>query len=863
MSDDRRRFEDLTLAQLIQQFAKAPAKTWRLLNGILDAPREQPTTARPTTIYAADPETPAAAAKWTKQLLAVRFTVPNALLLLYLTAVVCGLYGNSLLRGSGEAAPITVGSLAAGAPFLWLAFFIWLLAELVGHWAQLRAWWQSLDHLSKLRWIARLLPGLIGLTAVKLLTDSMTAPAYSALELVPTAIGRLALGAAVWLLIELIHWWIRRRASESSASADWTPPSPPTRPLRQRIDRGRIAIFILAAIASILVWINTTGNHIAPPIIILWLISAILWALAFAPLEWSFFEWATAKIDAARRIHWRRHSWAILAFALIMLLGIGFRLAELEAHPSEMNSDHVEKIRDSQRVSESESRIFFSNNGGREPIQFYLMSLLASLPGLGFNHFTLKLLTVIEGLITLPVLVAVGVELMGERRRKLGILAGLLLAGLVAVSYWHVALSRLGLRIVLTPLFTSLLLIYLARAMRRNQRSDYVKAALALGFGLYAYQAARMLPIAVVVGIAMAMIIRPISWRQRLMHLVNLAVLAFVAFMVFLPLFHYSLEEPEYFWERTSGRILGDDIPDEERLDAFNANVPILMSNIRNALLMFHWKGDIIWIHGLSFEPAMDVYTGVFLILGIAAWGARMLKSRDPVLWFAPVMIFIMLLPSALAIAFPGENPSHTRTSGVLPLVYLVAALPIAIIARHLMRTFPRRGAALAVIFCAAVLLLANQRNTHLYLDRYADAYTKAAYPYSEAGTVLRGFADSGGGYGNAFIIAYPWWWDHRAVGIEAGQPFWPNSIASLSDLPQFLDEARQRSGQFKLNPNRDLLFFYSPYDEEAPARLRQWFPNGYEREVHSPHSNARYYLLYRVPFLGKAGLEAFLGSQP
>lgn len=861
MSDDRRRFEDLTLAELIQQFVKSPARTWRLLNGILAAPREEP-DARTTTIYAPGPETPDAAAKGTKRLLAGRFTISNAQLLLYAAAVVCALYGASLLRGAVDIGQNRGDAAALDVSFLWLGFFIWLLAEWVGHWARLKVWWRELEGLARFRWLARLLPSLIGLSALKLLTDSMTAPAESALELVSAAIGRLALGILLWLLIEFIHWWIRRRARESSVLANWTPlPSPPTGPLRQRIGLGRIALFILAVIASILVWINTTGNHIAPPIIILWLVSAALWALVFAPLEWNVFEWAAARIDAARRVRWRRHSWALLAFALIMLLGMGFRLAELETHPAEMVSDHVEKILDSQRAAEGETRIFFSNNGGREPIQFYLMSLLASLPGLGFNHFTLKLLTVIEGLVTLPILVMVGVELLGERRRKLGILAGLLLAGLVAVSYWHAALSRLGLRIVLTPLFTSLLFIYLARAMRRNQRSDYVKAALALGFGLYAYQAARMLPIAVVVGVAMAMLIRPISWRERLMHLVNLAVLAFVAFMVFLPLFHYSLEEPKHFWERTSGRILGDDVEDEERLDAFNANVPVLMSNIRNVLLMFHWKGDVIWVHGQPLEPAMDMHTGAFLILGLAAWGARMLRSRDPVLWFAPVMIFIMLLPSALAIGFPGENPSHTRTSGALPLVYLAAALPIAIIARRLMRMFSGRGAALAVIFCGGVILLANQQNTHLYFDRYSDTYIEAAQPYSEVGAVLRGFADSGGGYGNVFIITYPWWWDHRAVGIEAGQPFWPNSIARLAELPQFLDEAWQRTGPFKLDPGRDLLFFYSADDEAAPEQLREWFPNGYEQWMETSRSGGGYFL-YRVPFLGKMGLDAFFNQR-
>ena len=855
MSDDRRRFEDLTLAQLPGQFVKSPVRTWRALRVVLRS------SSGSVRILAASPP-PArrrAARAWPRRMRIRSLNVDQARLLLYVAAVVCALFGNSLLRGTVDTEQNRGDAAGIDTSFLWLGFFIWLLAEWVGHGARLKAWWRDLDRLSKFCWLARLAPLLMGLASVRLLVDSMTAPAESALALVQATIGWLGLGVLLWLLIELGRGWLRRRAAQSTV--DIEPAGPVEAPLRRRIGRGRIALVILAAAASALVWFNTGGNTIAPPTIILWLVSAALWALAFAPLDWHFFDWATGRIDAARRINWRRHRWALMAFALIMLLGMGFRLAQLESHPPEMNSDLVEKIRDSYLVSEGEYRIFFSNNGGREPLQFYLMSLLGGLPGLGFNHFTLKLLTVIEGLVTLPILVMVGVELMGGRRRGFGLLVGLLLAALVAVSYWHAALSRLGLRIVLTPLFTSLLLIYLARAMRYNRRADYIKAALALGFGLYAYQAVRMLPVAVVVGVMMAMVIRRISWRERLMHLVNLAALVFVAFMVFLPLFHYSLEEPEHYWSRTSGRILGDNVGADERIDAFNANIPILMSNIRNALLMFHWRGDVIWLHGLPLAPAMDMYSGAFLILGLAAWAARMLKSRDPVLWFAPVMIFIMLLPSALAIAFPGENPSHTRTSGALPLVYLAAALPMAVIFCRLRRVFAGRGGLmLAAAFCGGVILLANQQNTRLYFDRYPDAYIKSAYPYSEAGAALRGFADSGGAYGNAFIFAYPWWWDHRAVGIEAGQLLWPNSIFSPSALPQFLDEARRRTGPFKLNPSRDLLFFYSPDDEAAPERLREWFPSGYEQRVQSSHPEDSYFL-YRVPFLGKIGLEAFFNQ--
>ena len=47
---------------------------------------------------------------------------------------------------------------------------------------------------------------------------------------------------------------------------------------------------------------------------------------------------------------------------------------------------------------------------------------------------------------------------------------------------------------------TALLLIFLIRAMRDNRRNDFIIAGLVLGFSLYVYQAARMLPLVVMIG---------------------------------------------------------------------------------------------------------------------------------------------------------------------------------------------------------------------------------------------------------------------------------------------------------------------------------------------------------------------------
>jgi hypothetical protein len=242
------------------------------------------------------------------------------------------------------------------------------------------------------------------------------------------------------------------------------------------------------------------------------------------------------------------------------------------------------------------------------------MAIISQIPSLGLNLFTLKFLTAIEGLICIPVLWWMGREIIGEDEPKLGNVVGLLLAALVAVSYWHTMLSRLGLRIVLTVIVTGLLLIFLSRALRHNRRGDFIKAGLVLGAGVYAYQAARMLPVVVVVGVILAIIFSlfRLGWREQITrYIANLVVLVVITLAVFVPMAGFARDYPEDFWRRTSGRLLGDDIvqttnPDgsivtrnatiDERIAAFQQNMGILVNNIRNALLMYNWKGDVAWI---------------------------------------------------------------------------------------------------------------------------------------------------------------------------------------------------------------------------------------------------------------------------
>lgn len=696
----------------------------------------------------------------------------------------------------------------------------------------------------------------------------------------------LLMGFLLWVIVECyisfpaLQRWLQERKSPvtETSPSDEVPMLQATPQTWQGFHPGRAFAALTGLIFSALALQFTLNNQFTFVGFWSWIISIFLWLGVLAPL--SMWQGLWDGLQRVRRLEWLRSRdfWILL---LILLVGAWFRLVDLPNNPPEMTSDHVEKILDSQRVLNGVHQVFMPNNGGRESLQMYLMAALSQAPGLGMNFITLKLLSVIEGLLSILAMYWMAREVIGRDKGRLANTVALIVAALVAVSYWHVILSRLGLRIVLTTSVVSLLMVYLSRAIRHNHRADYIKAGLVLGFGLYMYQAVRMLPLVVLVGIGLALIFKARGLREWGRYLLNLAVLVVMAFVIFVPLFGFWMQYPEDFWRRTSGRLLGDAIiqtEDEhgntvqrnatiqERLEGFNENLPTLTNNFRNALLMFNWKGDVAWINAAPNQPTLDMFSGALLIVGLGAWGARMVRRRDVVDWLIPLSVLVLLLPSALSIAFPIENPSHTRTSGALPLIYLIAALPLGILVQSLLRMGRqwRWAMVLAGGLVAVVLVGGYLRNANLYFNAYRTAYLGSALPHSEAGRILKGFAESDGSYGNAFVIGYPHWWDARAIGIDGGVEHdeWPNGIEHPDRLLVFLRDASLRSGPFWLDPERDLLFFLSIDDDVMLARLQEYFPEGRYVDVQS-YQPEDHYRRYRVPALGYEAFNALVGLSP
>ena len=903
-----RTFDDLTLAEALAQFLRKPAYTWASLwhvardEGRIAAASPRMSQAAAASAPAEEVGENIMSVPLNRPQVSIGASVSDLLsragvwqLMLYLLAFVLGIYGSAILISAPMRSE--TGALAQGAPYLWLAFGIWLLTDVLRYRRAVMTWWLQRDTPQRWHLFLRVFPSALMLFGLYLLIDSMSQPREVVLIYVAPGVQLFVAGLTLWFFLDLallaVSFYIPARSEPVSDAwaaffaqrrqlwvQDETPPAETeqmTLPWYMRIHPMRIFLVLGGCVLSLLTWWGTAGNTIPDPVIVLWLLSVTCWSLAFVPHNWRPLVWAQGWLRRLRGFSWSAHRWTILALFLLIFLAAAFRLTELDRLPPEMTSDHVEKILDAQRVSNGQRTIFFANNGGREPFQMYALALFSQLPGQGINFDSLKLLAVLESLLTLPVLYWMTREILRPVDRRTAALTALLVVALVAVSYWHTAVTRLALRIILTPLVASLLLIYLTRALRGNHRADYIKAGLILGFGLYMYQAVRMLPVIIVIGVVAALYFSARSIQDRVRYIANLSVLVLISLVIFLPMLHYSIDNPEEFWRRTTGRLLGDEIietrlPDGtislrdatvgERIEAFNENVPTLMSNIRAVLLMFNWKGDVAWINGFPNYPALDIFTGTLFILGWAAWFMLALRRRDIVLWLLPLFLFVLLLPSALSIAFPVENPSHTRTSGAIPIVYLIAAYPLALLVVRMTRIWPSwRGNLSALGLCSVVILGANLANTRVYFEDFRESYLVSSLPYSDPGRVLQGFAISDGAYGNAFMIAYPFWWDHRAIGMEAGRNDWPNGIVSLGDVPRFLRDSLANAGsRYQLDPTRDLLFFYNVADDQTAQQLSEWFPAG--RAIRYPSYQAGDdFMVFRVPALGGEGFLDFLAQ--
>jgi hypothetical protein len=401
----------------------------------------------------------------------------------------------------------------------------------------------------------------------------------------------------------------------------------------------------------------------------------------------------------------------------------------------------------------------------------------------------------------------------------------LILAG---VGYWPNAISRSGMRLPFHPLFLAPAMYYLVRGLRQRRRNDLLLCGAAVGLGIYGYTPARLTPLVIALGVGLYVLHRQ-AQGFRLRSTAWLIMAGVMAVVIAVPMLRAAYDQPEAFMFRTITRVGSAERPLPGPVLA------VFASNMWNALRMFNWDNGGVWILSIPGRPALDWVTGALFGLGLVILFVRYVRRRDWLDLFLPLSIPILLLASALSLAFPDENPHPSRAGGAIIPVFIIAAVALAALPSWARSVWKGRSAAILGIGSAAALLfMAILLNYRLYFVDFRDELDRGTLNTNDIGRVIHGFAESVGSYDTAHVIPYPYWVDTRLVGINAGRPDKDYAIQP-ADLETLTGEQRAQ------------LFILKPEDAENVGRLRQIFPSGTLARWVSA-IDGRDFLIYTVP---------------
>jgi hypothetical protein len=526
------------------------------------------------------------------------------------------------------------------------------------------------------------------------------------------------------------------------------------------------------------------------------------------------------KFAAKPQLRLRLDGWSLLVLAVFGLT-VYFRFSHLAEVPIEMWSDHAEKYLDIVDILDGQTSIFFVRNAGREPMQFYATVAAIKWFGASFSFLTLKTITALAGLLTLPFMYLFGKEVGGKW-------TGLATMALAGIAFWPNLLGRVGMRLPFFPLLLVPALYYMVRGFKSRKQNDFVLTGILVGLSVYGYTAARIIPL--VIGLALVLYLAHRGSRgHRKQSLVWIGIAALLAIVVAVPFLRvfYDLQGDVLF--RTLTRV-----SDVER-PLPGAPLELFLGNMWNALRMFAWDFGQIWILSLPGRPALDWVTGALYHFGLVLVVVRYLKGRSWIDLFLVLSIPILLLPSVLSLAFPGENPHPSRAGGAIIPVFTIAGIAMASIWSWSQRAFemPWRKR-IGVGLVGGMFLVAAVTNYDYVIGEYGEQQRQNSWNTVQAAAVVSNFTTSIGSFDDVHMISYPHWMDSRLVALLAGRPgldiiLWPDQIDAL------------------VEQDRSQLFMLHHADVEGLDRLRAKFPDGITNR-HAATVEGRDFITYLVP---------------
>ncbi len=337
-------------------------------------------------------------------------------------------------------------------------------------------------------------------------------------------------------------------------------------------------------------------------------------------------------------------------------------------------------------ITKGDVQPFYERGNGREALYFYMLWPVVTLFGKGpWQHHSVSaiigVLSVFVSFLAAKRLFLVGVEKVSDFVKNRAINIALLAAFLMAVSTWHIVLSRTAFRAILIPLFVSLtfyllLKTYQSVGLKKQLIFSFLTGAtFALGF--YTYIAYRIL-----VPILGVLILWPLlaSLKEKLLRFQikkywKATALFLVAFFIFFyPLGKYFIDHPGSFVGR-SGQV------SVFNKELNNGNLIGTAAEVgRLSVVAYFTNGDLNWRHNISGLPFLPGFVSPFfgialiVITFLAVWYLFAPSKRKSFWKYALLAGWFwgMLLP---VVTTAEGIPHGLRSIGTIPVVFIIAAL--------------------------------------------------------------------------------------------------------------------------------------------------------------------------------------------